>query len=108
MRLQTDTYILSAGAANGYDALSVANLFFETGLFGIRRAGFYLCLTGCLQIPMIRFSITSGPIPIPVRPIQYNGVPGTDMKVQQAWNITTGAGITVAILDEGFDTGHAD
>ena len=30
-------------------------------------------------------------------PVQYNGTPGGDMAVQQAWGISTGTGIKVAV-----------
>ncbi|MBR9974280.1 MAG: S8 family serine peptidase [Bacteroidetes bacterium] len=40
---------------------------------------------------------------------QYNGTPGADMEVFNAWNITTGsAAIKVAIIDEGVDLNHPD
>ena len=57
---------------------------------------------------MIRYIVINGRIKTPVPPIQYNGVPGADMSVQQAWTISTGAGIKVAVIDEGVDTGHTD
>ncbi len=41
--------------------------------------------------------------------IQYNGTPGEDMSVFNAWNGTTGKpSIKVAILDEGVDLDHPD
>jgi len=41
--------------------------------------------------------------------IQYNGTPGEDMSVFNAWNGTTGSpSIKVAILDEGVDLDHPD
>lgn len=40
---------------------------------------------------------------------QYNGTPGADMKVTEAWEITMGsADIKVGILDSGVDTLHED
>jgi len=103
----SDTYILSAGAANGYDAMAVANRFFETGLFVYAEPDLTL-FDGLFTNPNdplfdYQWSHTNTG-----SAIQYNGVPGTDMKVQQAWNISTGTGIKVAVLDEGVDTGHAD
>lgn len=40
---------------------------------------------------------------------QYNGTPGADMRVFNAWNLQTGAStIKVAVLDEGVDLNHPD
>jgi len=40
---------------------------------------------------------------------QYNGTPGADMKVTEAWQITMGSpDIKVGILDSGVDTLHED
>ena len=36
------------------------------------------------------------------------GTPGADMNVKEAWNIATGTGIKVAILDEGVQLNHPD
>ncbi|MFZ1729096.1 MAG: S8 family serine peptidase [Bacteroidota bacterium] len=41
--------------------------------------------------------------------LQYNGTPGADMEVFNAWNLTTGsAAVKVAIIDEGTDLNHPD
>ena len=102
-----DTYIIGAGAANNFDALSVANRFYETGLFVYAEPDLTL-FDGLFTNPNdplfdYQWSHTNTG-----SAIQYNGVAGTDMKIQQAWAISTGAGITVAVIDEGVDTGHAD
>lgn len=36
------------------------------------------------------------------------GTPGADMNVKPAWNIATGTGIKVAVLDEGVQLNHPD
>jgi subtilisin family serine protease len=40
--------------------------------------------------------------------LQNNGTPGADMRVFNAWGISTGANIKVAIIDEGVDLVHPD
>ena len=40
---------------------------------------------------------------------QYNGTPGADMDVFNAWNLVTGsAAVRIAIIDEGVDLTHPD
>ena len=39
---------------------------------------------------------------------QYEGIPDVDIHVENAWNIATGAGIKVAVIDEGVDLTHPD
>ena len=40
---------------------------------------------------------------------QYNGTPGADMNVFNAWNLVTGSStIKVAVIDEGVDLNHPD
>lgn len=36
------------------------------------------------------------------------GTVGIDIQAKSAWNITTGTGVIVAVLDTGVDTAHAD
>lgn len=39
---------------------------------------------------------------------QSGGIPGEDLNVVPAWDIATGAGVTVGIVDGGLETGHED
>ena len=41
-------------------------------------------------------------------PIQYNGIPGADIDVNNAWSISKGDSIVVAIMDSGVDTLHPE
>lgn len=102
-----DIYIVSAGAANGYDALAVASRFFETGMFEYAAPDLTL-FDGLFTDPNDPLYAYQWAHNNTGSPLQYNGAPGTDMKLQQAWNISTGAGIKIAVIDEGVDTGHAD
>jgi subtilisin family serine protease len=54
--------------------------------------------------------------PDPLYPLQhylknttdvYNGIP-VDINAEPAWNLTTGAGIRIAVLDDGIDISHPD
>ena len=38
----------------------------------------------------------------------YNGNTGSDIHINPAWNITSGAGIKVAVIDMGVDLTHPD
>lgn len=40
--------------------------------------------------------------------LHYNGTPGADMSIIPTWQITTGSGVKVAVLDSGVDTLHLD
>src|SRR4051812_30451646 len=39
---------------------------------------------------------------------QYSGTPGVDIEAEQAWDVSTGAGALVAIVDTGVTTGNVD
>lgn len=41
-------------------------------------------------------------------PIQYNGTPGADVQINDAWSISKGTDIIVAVLDSGIDTLHPE
>jgi thermitase len=39
---------------------------------------------------------------------QYGGKPGADIHASEAWDVTTGANVTVAVIDTGIDYAHPD
>jgi subtilisin family serine protease len=39
---------------------------------------------------------------------QNGGTPGADVSAEDAWDITLGAGVRVAVIDNGFNTAHED
>ena len=41
-------------------------------------------------------------------PIQYNGIPGADINGVEAWEISKGTDVIVAVLDSGIDTLHPE
>ena len=104
---QKNIYILSAGMANKYDALNMANRFYESKLFEYASPDFTIYhgfddANDPLYYLQWAHKNTGSAA-------QYNGVPGADMRVDSAWQITMGnSNIKIAVIDEGVDTGHAD
>lgn len=105
------TYIIKATAANGFDGLKMANLFFESGLFEYAEPDFRA------------FDMLHTAPPPPDDPLynlqwahindgsanQFSGVAGADMDIDEAWNITQGKpAIRIAVLDEGVQRNHPD
>ncbi|MFT3681024.1 MAG: S8 family serine peptidase [Ferruginibacter sp.] len=103
-----NTYLISAGKYNNYDALTMANLFFETGLFIFSQPDFtsYNNLADAPSDPLY-------PLQWAHRnegtPQQHNGTPGADIQADSAWLVTMGnSNIKIAVLDTGVDTAQAD
>ncbi|HTL07801.1 MAG TPA: S8 family serine peptidase, partial [Chitinophagaceae bacterium] len=102
-----DTYVVSAGAANGYDPLALAKKLFESGLCVYAEPDLTLFdgLTNPPNDPLFNYQWTHANTGSAQ---QYNGTAGIDMKVQQAWTLSTAANIKVAVIDEGIDIDHPD
>lgn len=103
-----NTYLLKAGAGNQYDGLKMANQFYESGLFEYAEPDFQL-LEGTTAIPndplfnLQWAAINTGAAN------QFNGTPGADIDLDEAWDITMGnAAIKIAVLDEGVQRTHPD
>lgn len=101
------TYILKVNANSDYNALQLANLFFETGKFAASEPDFLLMLKPFTpNDPLLNYQWglqNTG------SSIQFNGSPGADIKVFDAWNISTGdSNIKIAILDAGIDLIHPE
>ncbi|WP_207632447.1 S8 family serine peptidase [Foetidibacter luteolus] len=91
-------YLIAAGETNDYDALKMANLFYESGLFEYAEPDFrtHNAFAGAPN-DSLYFSQWA----------HKNN--GGGMSVDSAWLITTGStDIKIAIMDTGVDTGHAD
>ena len=95
-------YILTIDTKQQLDALDVADTLFETGLFDY-------CEPDFVKLGMFK---TSDPVYNLQWGIhntgQYNGTANADINVVNAWNIATGTGIKVAVLDEGVDLNQPD
>ncbi len=102
------TYLLKAGAENNYDGLKMANSFFESGLFEYAEPDFQLLesLHAVPNDPL--FNLQWGAVNTGAAN-QFNGTPGADIDLDEAWDITMGnAAIKIAVLDEGVQRAHPD
>jgi len=95
-------YTLSINLQLDKDALDVANILYETGLFEYCEPDF------------VRYGILSTNDPLYTSQWalqntgQYSGTSGADIKAYLAWNVATGSGIKVAVIDEGVDLSQPD
>lgn len=39
---------------------------------------------------------------------QLSGIPGADIRAEQAWDVTRGSGVRLAVIDNGFNIAHPD
>lgn len=100
-----DTYILETLDGDLLKGLNVANALYESG--AVRFA-----------VPLIE--MTAAPCFIPNDPLfgsQWHlrntgqltyGTPGLDIDAEEAWDIATGEGVNVLILDDGVEQTHED
>jgi subtilisin family serine protease len=102
-------FILSAGAANEYDGLKMANKFFETGLFEYAEPDLEMYNAIDLAPPNDPLYNLQWDHKNTGSAEQYNGIPGADMNVDSAWLVTKGTStISIAVIDEGVDINHPD
>lgn len=95
-------YILTIKTNRQLDALDVADRLFETGLFDY-------CEPDFVKLGMFKTLDPVYNLQWGVHNTgQYNGTPGADVNVTNAWNIATGTGIRVAVIDEGVDLNQPD
>ena len=92
-------YILSIKNSAFANAIDATNYFYETGQFeDIDPAFMFEFKPQCANDPM--FSQLWG--------LKNNVAAGIDIDVCNAWNITRGAGINVAVVDLAIDSDHND
>jgi len=92
-------YIISVNNPYLGTSLSLSNQFYETGLFADVDPAFMFNFTSnCSDDPM--FGSLWG--------LNNSNNPGIDINVCDAWEITEGQGVKVAVLDTGVDLTHND
>ena len=97
-------YILSCDKYSRGNALEMANYFYESGLFASAQPDLMEdmninCANDALFNQQWHLNNTG----------QAGGTVGNDIRVCQAWDITTGcANVTVAVIDHGLEFNHPD
>lgn len=92
-------YILSIKDSDFASSIDASNYFYETGLFADVDPAFLLNFT-TMSVNDPYYSDQWG-----LKNLQN---PGYDINVEDAWTITKGAGVKVAVVDSGIDYTHAD
>lgn len=95
-------YTLKVQAKNKRNTLEIANRLFETGRFLSVVPDFISDDLFCSSDPLFNSQWglkNTG---------QNGGVSGMDIKACNAWGITEGANVTVAVLDTGIELSHPD
>ncbi len=92
-------FTLSCTGSTVGNSLKVCNYFYETGLFAEVDPAFMLNYsTGCVNDSS--FSSLWG--------LKNSSDSTIDINACDAWNISTGSGVKVAVLDNGIDLNHLD
>jgi len=93
---------LSCARESPLDVIDAANLFFETGLFECAEPEFlYHNLLASNDTYFVdQWGLKNEG--------QYGGTIGLDIKAEQAWAISIGSNVRVAVFDHGFERDHPD
>ncbi|MCF8245794.1 MAG: S8 family serine peptidase [Saprospiraceae bacterium] len=97
-------YYLKTTATSQFDAIETANRLSETGHFAFAEPVWMRFLKPYTNDPLFyaQWAINN-------TGNWQNSTPGADMKVDDAWNITTGSSsIKIAIIDDGVQLNHPD
>ena len=96
-------FALSCTKNTGVNALELANMFYESGMFQYAE-------------PDLMLDDVLNAVDDPYYPSQwglkntgqYQGVAGIDIKAADAWRLSTGYGVNVAVIDQGIQMDHPD
>jgi subtilisin family serine protease len=96
-------YVLSCTKSSDKNAMELANQFFESGLFQFAEPDLMeediLNCVNDTYFPQQWGLRNTG---------QYGGNAGIDIRACDAWNISTGSNIIVAVIDQGIQLDHPD
>jgi len=96
-------YVLSCTKVSDKNAMELANQFFESDLFQYAEPDLMLDnILNCVNdtyFPQQWGLRNTG---------QYGGNAGIDIRACDAWNLSTGSNINVAVVDEGIQLNHPD
>jgi len=95
-------FMISVSKASNLNALKMSNLFSETGLFEFSEPNFIIInpfnSNDSLFTQQYYLKNTG----------QNSGKAGIDINAEQAWTISTGSNVKIAVVDEGVDLEHPD
>jgi hypothetical protein len=94
---------MSVTEKSKYNAMEIANLFYESGYF--QYAGPDLMVDDYINCASDTYFSQQWGLN---NTGQNGGTSGIDIKACNAWQISTGSNITVAVLDQGIDLTHPD
>lgn len=97
---EPNTYMVTLKNPMDKDAFVAANLLYESGKVVYAQPSFWRILTMHNPYKDYQWNIENSG--------QYGGTVGMDINVQDAWKISKGEGIKIAVLDEGVDLSHPD
>ena len=96
-------FILCTTEASELNAMECANLFYESGLFQYAEPD----LMGVFSSASVNDPCFGDQWGLK-NTGQYGGTTGIDIKVYEAWEISTGSDVIVAVIDDGAERNHLD